>query len=95
MTRFEVCDLVVAASRTLDLDTGATLDLLDLAAAETAVAEARAGALAAGDDPASAAAAQVLACLGADPGRLREQVGRLAAVARRDGTQPGGDQQSA
>lgn len=32
---------------------------------------------------------------GADPGGLREQVGRLAAAARRDGTQPGGDQQSA
>jgi len=40
MIAFEVCDLVVAASRTLDLGTGATLDLLDLAAAEAALAEA-------------------------------------------------------
>jgi hypothetical protein len=53
MTAFEVCDLVVAASRTLDLGTGATLDLLDLAAAEAALAEAAAGALAAGDHPAA------------------------------------------
>ena len=53
MTAFEVCDLVVAASRTLDLGTGATLDLLDLAAAEAALAEAAAGALAAGGHPAA------------------------------------------
>jgi Clp amino terminal domain, pathogenicity island component len=53
MSAFEVCDLVVAASRTLDLGTGATLDLLDLAAAEVALAEAAAGALAAGDHPAA------------------------------------------
>jgi hypothetical protein len=49
MIAFEICDLVLAASRTLDLGTGATLDLLDLAAAEVALAEAGAGALAAGD----------------------------------------------
>ena len=55
MTAFEVCDLVVAASRTLDLGTGATLDLLDLAAAEAALAEAAAGALAAGGHPAAPA----------------------------------------
>jgi Clp amino terminal domain, pathogenicity island component len=53
MIAFEVCDLVVAASRTLDLGTGATLDLLDLAAAEAALAEAGAEALAAGDHPAA------------------------------------------
>jgi len=43
----------------------------------------------------SGVAAQVLTRLGADHGRLREEAGRLAAAARNDGTQPGGDQQSA
>ena len=43
----------------------------------------------------SGVAAQVLASLGADLGRLREEAGRLAAAAKRDGTQPGGDQRSA
>jgi prophage maintenance system killer protein len=51
---FEISDLVVAASQTLGLGTDATLDLLDLAAADAALAETRA--LAAGDDPAAAAA---------------------------------------
>ncbi len=54
MTAFEVPDLVIAASRTLGLGTGATVDLLDLAAAEAALAEANA--VAAGDDVAAAAA---------------------------------------
>jgi ATP-dependent Clp protease ATP-binding subunit ClpC len=43
----------------------------------------------------SGVAAQVLTSLGADLGRLREQVVRLAAAAGKDGIQPGGDQQSA
>jgi prophage maintenance system killer protein len=79
MTGFEVCDLVVAASRTLDLDTGATLDLLDLAAAETALAEARAGALAAGDDPAAGAAALLYALVLRRP--FRRGNDRIALVA--------------
>jgi hypothetical protein len=79
MTGFEVCDLVVAASRTLDLDTGATLDLLDLAAAEAALAEARAGALAAGDNPAAAAAALLCALVLRRP--FRRGNDRIALVA--------------
>jgi prophage maintenance system killer protein len=39
----EVADLVVIASRTLGLDTGQVLDLLDPAAAEHALARARSG----------------------------------------------------
>src|SRR6266542_2496183 len=54
VTAFELSDLVIAASRTLGLGTGATVDLLDLAAAEAALAEANA--VAAGDDVAAAAA---------------------------------------
>jgi prophage maintenance system killer protein len=54
VTAFELPDLVIAASRTLGLGTGATVDLLDLAAAEAALAEANA--VAAGDDVATAAA---------------------------------------
>jgi prophage maintenance system killer protein len=77
MTGFEVCDLVVAASRTLDLSTGATLDLLDLAAAEAAIAEA--GALAAGDDPAAAAAALLCALVRRRP--FRRGNDRVALVA--------------
>jgi prophage maintenance system killer protein len=54
VTAFELPDLVVAASGALGLDTDATLDLLDIAAAEAALAEAKA--VAAGDDAAAAAA---------------------------------------
>ena len=89
MTAFEVCDLVVAASRTLDLGTGATLDLLDLAAAEAALAEAAAGALAAGghpaggdpvaEDPAAAAAALLCALVLRHP--FRRGNDRIALVA--------------
>jgi prophage maintenance system killer protein len=77
MTGFEVCDLVVAASRTLDLGTGATLDLLDLAAAEAALAEA--SALATGDDPAAAAAALLHALVRRRP--FRRGNDRVALVA--------------
>ena len=38
MIMLEVADLVVIASRTLGLDTGQVLDLLDVAAAEHALA---------------------------------------------------------
>jgi Clp amino terminal domain, pathogenicity island component len=89
MTAFEVCDLVVAASRTMDLGTGATLDLLDLAAAEAALAEAAAGALAAGGhpvagdpgagDPAAAAAALLCALVLRRP--FRRGNDRIALVA--------------
>jgi prophage maintenance system killer protein len=41
MITLEVADLVVIASRTLGLDTGQVLDLLDVAAAESALAQAR------------------------------------------------------
>ena len=54
MTAFKLSDLVITASRTLGLGTGATVDLLDLVAAEAALAEA--SAVAAGDDVAAAAA---------------------------------------
>jgi prophage maintenance system killer protein len=43
MITLEVADLVVIASRTLGLDTGQVLDLLDAAAAESALAQARPG----------------------------------------------------
>ena len=94
MSAFEVCDLVVAASRTLDLGTGATLDLLDLAAAEAALAEAAAGVLAAGGhlaaghpaagdpaagDPAAAAAALLCALVLRRP--FRRGNDRIALVA--------------
>jgi hypothetical protein len=50
----EVADLVLIASGTLGLDTGQVLDLLDAAAAEHALAEARSGSESA--DPATCAA---------------------------------------
>src|SRR6202034_1546315 len=51
----EVADLVLIASRTLGLDTGQVLDLLDVAAAEHALAQARPGSES--GDPAADAAA--------------------------------------
>jgi len=51
----EVADLVLVASRTLGLDTGQVLDLLDVAAAEHALAQARPGSEP--GDPAAGAAA--------------------------------------
>jgi hypothetical protein len=41
MSRLEVADLVVIAARTLELEPAAALDLLDVEAAEAALAEAR------------------------------------------------------
>ena len=43
MRPLELADLVLIAAKTLDLDTGATLDLLDTDAAEAALAEAQPG----------------------------------------------------
>src|SRR5450759_6013239 len=43
MRPLELADLVLIAAKTLGLDTGATLDLLDTDAAEAALAEARPG----------------------------------------------------
>ncbi len=48
MIALDVADLVVIASRMLGLDTGQVLDLLDVAAAERALAQARPGSKAAG-----------------------------------------------
>lgn len=53
MIALEVADLVLIASRTLQLDTDQALELLDPTAAERALAEARSGADS--DDPASQA----------------------------------------
>ncbi len=54
MITFGLADLVLAASRALGLGTAATLDLLDVAAAEAALRESAALAAAAGQDPAAA-----------------------------------------
>jgi hypothetical protein len=53
MITLGVADLVVIASRTLGLDTGAVLDLLDPAAAERALAQSHPPGAAAGADPAT------------------------------------------
>jgi Clp amino terminal domain, pathogenicity island component/Fic/DOC family len=66
----DVADLVVIAGQTLGLDTCAALDGLDMAAAETALAEAwgAAGSLRrGGDDPAVAAAALLSALIRCQP----------------------------
>jgi prophage maintenance system killer protein len=72
-----IADLVVIASRTLELDTEAVLELLDSTAAEQALAEARpAGAT---DDPAERAAALLHALVRQRP--LRHGNQRVALVA--------------
>ena len=55
MIALEVADLVLIAGRTLGLDTGQVLDLVNVAAAENALAEAQQGSGSA--DPALARAA--------------------------------------
>jgi prophage maintenance system killer protein len=75
--RLAVADLAVIASRTLGLDTEAALDLLDPAAAERALAEARHGG--GTDDPAGQAAALLHALLRHRP--LRRGNRRVALVA--------------
>jgi prophage maintenance system killer protein len=74
----EVADLVVIASRTLGLDTGPVLDLLDPAAAERALARARPG----GEpgDPAGRAAALLHALVRERPLRRGNQQVALAAT---------------
>jgi prophage maintenance system killer protein len=74
----EVADLVVIASRTLGLDTGQVLDLLDPAAAEHALAQARPGSEP--GDPATPAAALLHALVRQRPLRRRNQQVALAAM---------------
>jgi prophage maintenance system killer protein len=74
----EVADLVVIASRTLQLDTDRVLDLLDPAAAERALAQARSGGDA--DDPASRAAALLQALVRQRPLRRGNQPVALMAM---------------
>ena len=78
MIALEVADLVLIASRTLGLDTGQVLDLLDPAAAEHALAQARPGAEPA--DPAACAAALLNALVRHRPLRRGNQQVALAAM---------------
>jgi prophage maintenance system killer protein len=74
----EVADLVLIASRTLGLDTGQVLDLVDVAAAENALAEAQPGSESAG--PALRTAALLHALLRQRPLRRGNQQVALAAM---------------
>jgi len=74
----EVADLVLIAGRTLGLDTGQVLDLLDPAAAEQALAQARPGREPA--DPATCAAALLYALVRQRPLRRGNQQVALAAM---------------
>jgi len=74
----EVADLVVVASRTLGLDTGRVLDLLDPVAAERALAHVRPGE--APGDPAGLAAALLRALVRERPLRRGNQQVALAAM---------------
>jgi prophage maintenance system killer protein len=74
----EVADLVVIASRTLGLDTGQVLDLLDPAAAERALAMVRPGS--GPGDPAGLAAALLHALVRERPLRRGNQQVALAAM---------------
>jgi prophage maintenance system killer protein len=74
----EVADLVLIASRTLGLDTGQVLDLLDPAAAEHALAQARPGSEPA--DPATCAAMLLHALVRERPLRRGNQQVALAAT---------------
>ena len=78
MIALEVADLVLIASRTLGLDTGQVLDLLDPAAAEHALAQARPGSEPA--DPATGAAALLHALVRQRPLRRGNQQVALAAM---------------
>jgi prophage maintenance system killer protein len=84
VTRLDVADLVVIASQTLGLDVPAALGRLDIAAAQTALAEAgrAAGTSGAdGDDPAAAAAALLRALIVHHPFRDgNQQVAFVAMV---------------
>jgi hypothetical protein len=74
----EVADLVLITSRTLGLDTGQVLDLVDVAAAENALAEAQPGSRSAG--PALSAAALLHALARQRPLRRGNQQVALAAM---------------
>jgi prophage maintenance system killer protein len=74
----EVADLVLIASRTLGLDTGQVLDLLDPAAAEHALAQARPGSEPA--DPGTCAAVLLHALVRQRPVRRGNQRVALAAM---------------
>ena len=78
MITLEVADLVVIASRTLGLDTGQVLDLLDPAAAERALALVRPGG--GPGDPAGLAAALLRALVRERPLRRGNQQVALAAM---------------
>ena len=78
MIALEVADLVLIASRTLGLDSGQVLDLVDVAAAENALAEAQPGSESAG--PALRAAALVHALVRQRPLRRGNQQVALAAM---------------
>jgi hypothetical protein len=74
MIPLDLASLVVIAAKTLGADTPAVLELLDVSAAETALAEA---APAAGDSD-----------LGRELDRLREEVQRLQELLLRNGIEP-------
>jgi len=74
----EIADLILIASRTLGLDTGQVLDLVDVAAAENALAEAQPGSGSA--DPALRAAALLHALARQRPLRPGNQQVALAAT---------------
>jgi prophage maintenance system killer protein len=78
MITLEVADLVVIASRTLGLDTGQVLGLLDATAAESALAQARLGRDP--GDPAGRAAALLDALVRGQPLRRGNQQVALAAT---------------
>ncbi len=78
MIALEVADLVLIASRTLGLDTGQVLDLVDVAAAENALAAAQPGRESAG--PALRAAALLHALARQRPLRRGNQQVALAAM---------------
>ena len=78
MITLEVADLVIIASRTLELDTDRVLDLLDPTAAEHALAQTRSAGDA--DDPASRAAALLHALVYHSPLRRGNQPVALVAM---------------
>lgn len=78
MIALEVADLVLIASRTLGLDTGQVLDLVDVAAAENALAAAQPGSESA--DPALRAAALLHALARQRPLRRGNQQVALSAM---------------
>ncbi len=78
MIALELADLVLIAGRTLGLDTAQVLDLLDAAAAEHALAQARPGSEPA--DPAACAAALLHALVWERPLRRGNQQVALAAM---------------